>query len=358
VFNKLLINRIASKKLNLVIILIMIVSLAGCSSHADDANRKTQTEDKKNKEYSYIENHQYNVNGAADDNTIYIIFQNKLYAIDKNSYQYNLILESNYGLAGIALYKDWIYCIENPGINQNTTVFRIGKDGQDRVDLLNNSIHYYCWIYGDVLYTLNFGDSLKEAYNLNKDGSIGDILKTTESHDFSLFTDVYNKLYNHITVDKSDLNLAANAWTIKHSETEKEINTLEVFNDDILFMNGEIAYINYKNADYMEIVNLKGDVIKDIKLDKVLLGFLNYDKDWIYYYTNPSDLSKGMLCCRMNRKTYEVEELFEGLPDGQMPNSMFIPYGKLLIYTEYSSNWEDYKLVIYNTISKEKTYIK
>jgi hypothetical protein len=123
-------------------------------------------------------------------------------------------------------------------------------------------------------------------------------------------------------------------------------------------MNGEIAYINYKNADYMEIVNLKGDVIKDIKLDKVLLGFLNYDKDWIYYYTNPSDLSKGMLCCRMNRKTYEVEELFEGLPDGQMPNSMFIPYGKLLIYTEYSSNWEDYKLVIYNTISKEKTYIK
>ena len=260
---------IIKKVLNLSItILLILTMLIGCSSSTTN-NEKDELEasNEESSEYPYIENNQYNINGVSDENNIYIIFKNKLFRINKTSHQYSVILESSYGLAGIALYKDWIYCIENPGQRQNTNIFRISKDGQNRVDLLSDALYYYCWIYEDRIYTLNASNnSLMEAYKINYDGLINEkdietddflfkifnsrqntIIQelqddnneefnlTTQDYDVNfLIMEGYNHLYNNISVDKSYLNEGTNKWIIKDSETEKEICNLDIFNDTVI----------------------------------------------------------------------------------------------------------------------------
>lgn len=335
-------------------IILVIILLTGCTSFTankkdvDNSGQETNQSDKLQDSYPYIENQQYNIASVSDENNIFVIFKDKLYSINRENHQYTLLYEGN-GFGGIAMYKEWIYCIQTKsnGNIYESTIYKISKDGSERIEILSGAFYQYCWIYDDTLYTMNISNNeLIEGYYLSEEGEIiGEISSDNDNFLFKSYSikqndyveleedkkldyfyskrelgpvalgeDGFNRVNYGINLDKEYLNEGANSWIINNAISGEEIMHLEVFDDKGIIMNGEIAYIDDKHTNSLKFIDFGGNETGTVEMsDVVIIGMLNYDKDWVYFYTDHNNKSFDTMICRINRKTYKLEELVEGL---------------------------------------------
>ena len=304
----------------------------------------------------------------ADESFVYLGGAGGIYRIDSGLEVKKLYSAS--GIAGAALYGDYIFSLEYNASSEGMAaeLIRINKISFEKEVLTQVSSGIYdLKIFDDTLILSEevlgqYGiETVYQAYTLDKEGKLSTNMPKNICTQFEM-TDGYGedmrflinpwfsmKYFGYACFTKVTGEMSINSVWIK-KEDQALAEEIVTCNGDPLLTKNKIFYCSSDEKVLAQLIldNLQETVLYDIPADKHL-SLLTYDTDWVYVLqmsdTNVGSDPSGIIM-RVNLQDHRTEEIFQ-LQTGSFIGN-FNVYGDncyfILSDEDNSSHWECYNL--------------